>query len=100
VVETGELLIICHDAFMSAMQPFVNWKKQIGRPTTMVGTSTAGTTSTAIQAYIQGQYNANPNLSHVLLVGDVGHERSPERLRSWRARVNCSERSTLRAPST
>ena len=72
VVETGHLLIICHDAFMSAMQPFVNWKKQIGRPTTMVGTSTAGTTSTAIQAYIQGQYNANPNLSHVLLVGDVG----------------------------
>ena len=71
VVETGELLIICHDAFMSAMQPFVNWKKQIGRPTTMVGTSTAGTTSTAIQTYIQNQYNANTNISHVLLVGDV-----------------------------
>ena len=72
MVETGHLLIICHDAFMSAMQPFVNWKKQIGRPTTMVGTSTAGTTNTAIQAYIQSQYTANPNLSHVLLVGDVG----------------------------
>ena len=71
VVETGELLIICHDAFMNAMQPFVNWKKQIGRPTTMVGTSTAGTTSTAIQTYIQNQYNANTNISHVLLVGDV-----------------------------
>ena len=72
MVETGDLLIICHDAFMSAMQPFVNWKKQIGRPTTMVGTSTAGTTTTAIQTYIQNQYNANPNLTHVLLVGDVG----------------------------
>jgi len=72
VSETGHLLIICHDAFMSAMQPFVNWKKQIGRPTTMVGTSTAGTTTTAIQTYIQNQYNANPNLTHVLLVGDVG----------------------------
>ncbi len=72
MVETGELLIICHDAFMSAMQPFVNWKKQIGRPTTMVGTSTAGTTTTAIQNYIQTQYNANNNISHVLLVGDVG----------------------------
>ena len=71
MVETGHLLIICHDAFMSAMQPFVNWKKQIGRPTTMVGTSTTGTTTTAIQSYIQNQYNANPNLSHVLLVGDV-----------------------------
>ena len=72
MVETGHLLIICHDAFMSVMEPFVNWKKQIGRPTTMVGTSTAGTTTTAIQSYIQSQYSANPNLSHVLLVGDVG----------------------------
>ena len=71
MVETGELLIICHDAFMSAMQPFVNWKKQIGRPTTMVGTSTAGTTSTAIQTYIQNQYTANNNISHILLIGDV-----------------------------
>ena len=71
MVETGELLIICHDAFMNAMQPFVNWKKQIGRPTTMVGTSTAGTTSSAIRSYIQSQYTANNNISHVLLVGDV-----------------------------
>ena len=72
MVETGDLLIICHDTFMSAMQPFVNWKKQIGRPTTMVGTSTSGTTTSAIQTYIQNQYSANPNLTHVLLVGDVG----------------------------
>ena len=71
MVETGELLIICHDAFMTAMQPYVNWKKQIGRPTTMVGTSTSGNTATAIKAYIQSQYDANSNLTHVLLVGDV-----------------------------
>ena len=71
VDETGELLIICHDAFMNAMQPFVNWKKQIGRPTTMVGTSTAGATDNAIKAYIQSQFDASPNLSHVLLVGDA-----------------------------
>jgi hypothetical protein len=70
VDETGELLIICHDAFMSAMQPFVNWKKQIGRPTTMVGTSTAGSTSDALKTYIQTQYNNNPNITHILLVGD------------------------------
>ena len=73
VDETGELLIICHDAFMNAMQPFVNWKKQIGRPTTMVGTSTAGSTSDALKAYIQAQYNNNPNISHILLVGDSQH---------------------------
>ena len=70
VDETGELLIICHDAFMDAMQPFVNWKKQIGRPVTMVGTSVSGSTSDAIKTYIQNQYNSNPNISHILLVGD------------------------------
>lgn len=70
VDETGELLIICHDAFMDAMQPFVNWKKQIGRPVTMVGTSVSGFTSDAIKNYIQSQYNSNPNISHILLVGD------------------------------
>ncbi|KWW25216.1 MAG: gingipain R [bacterium F082] len=70
VDETGELLIICHDAFMDAMQPFVNWKKQIGRPVTMVGTSVSGSTSDAIKTYIQSQYNSNPNISHILLVGD------------------------------
>lgn len=71
VVETGDMLIICHDAFMTAMQPFVNWKKQIGRHTTMVGTSTTGTTDAAIKSYIESQYNSNNNLTHVLLVGDV-----------------------------
>ena len=70
VDETGELLIICHDAFMDAMQPFVNWKKQIGRPVTMVGTSVTGFTSDAVKSYIQSQYNTNPNISHILLVGD------------------------------
>ncbi len=70
VSETGELLIICHDAFMDAMEPFVAWKKQIGRPTTMVGTSTSGATSDALQTYIQEQYANNPNISHILLVGD------------------------------
>lgn len=71
IEEEGDLLIICHDAFMTAMQPFVNWKKQIGLPTTMVGTSTAGTTDTAIKAYIETQYASNTNLTHILLVGDV-----------------------------
>ena len=71
IAEDGELLIICHDAFMTAMEPFVAWKKQIGRPTTMVGTSETGNTATAIQSYIQTYYAAHPNLTDILLVGDV-----------------------------
>ena len=69
--EEGDLLIICYDNFMSAMTDFVNWKKTRGVNTTIVGTSTAGSTNTAIKQYITNQYNANNNLTHVLLVGDV-----------------------------
>ena len=70
--EDGDLLIICYDSYMSYMTDFVNWKKTRGINTTMVGTSTAGSTYSAIQTYIKNQYNANNNLTHVLLVGDVG----------------------------
>jgi len=69
--EEGDLLIICHNDLMSAMTDFVNWKKTRGIHTTIVSTSTTGTTYSAIKTYIQNQYNANNNLTHVLLVGDV-----------------------------
>ena len=69
--EDGDLLIICYDNFISSMTDFVNWKKTRGINTTIVGTSTAGSTYSAIQTYIRNQYNANNNLTHVLLVGDV-----------------------------
>ena len=71
IADDGELLIICHDAFMTAMEPFVAWKKQIGRPTTMVGTSVTGNTAAAIQSYIATYYASHPNLTDILLVGDV-----------------------------
>lgn len=71
VDEEGDLLIICYDSFISSMTDFVNWKKTRGVNTTIVGTSTAGSTYSAIKSYIQSQYNANNNLTHVLLVGDV-----------------------------
>ena len=70
VNETGRLLIICHDAFIDAMQPFVQWKRQIGIPTTIVGTSVSGFTSEAVKSYIQQQYEADNSISHILLVGD------------------------------
>ena len=69
--EEGDLLIICYDSFISSMTDFVNWKKTRGINTTIVGASTAGSTYSAIQTYIKNQYNANNNLTHVLLVGDV-----------------------------
>ncbi|MCL2042185.1 MAG: C25 family cysteine peptidase [Bacteroidales bacterium] len=69
--EEGELLIICHTAFVNDMQPYVDWKRTAGRKTTIVPTSTTGTTAAAIKTYITNYYN-NPsnNLAYVLLVGD------------------------------
>ena len=69
--EEGDLLIICYDNFISSMTNFVNWKKTRGINTTIVGTTTAGSSYSAIKTYIQNQYNANNNITHVLLVGDV-----------------------------
>lgn len=70
VEEEGDLLIICYDEFMEPMQEFVEWKRATGRNTTMVGTSVAGSTADNVKAYIETQYENNPNLTHVLLVGD------------------------------
>lgn len=71
VDEEGDLLIICYDSFINSMSDFVNWKKTRGVNTTIVGTSTVGSSYSAIYNYIKNRYNANNNLTHVLLVGDV-----------------------------
>jgi len=71
--EEGELLIICHPAFMEAMQPYIDWKNTIGRKTTIVPTSAITPLNVAnIKTYIANYYN-NPanNLAYILLVGDV-----------------------------
>ncbi|MRR31569.1 hypothetical protein EG834_14860, partial [bacterium] len=67
--EYGKMLILCHDDFMTSMQPFVDWKNASGIPTEMVDVAVAGTTAAAIKTYIANYYNTN-TLTFVLLVGD------------------------------
>lgn len=69
VDEQGRMLVICYNQFMSAMQPFVDWKNQEGIYTEIVDVSTIGN-ATAIKNYITNYYNAN-DLAFVLLVGDA-----------------------------
>jgi len=75
IEDNGEMLVICADQFMASMQPFVDWKNQSGRPTTMVSVTTAGgNNADAIKSYITNMYNdPNHNLVYVLLVGDYEH---------------------------
>ena len=70
-LEEGEILVICYDDFMNDMQPYIDWKRTIGRKTTMVSKTEAGGNAQAIKTFITGYYNAAENLAYVLLVGDV-----------------------------
>jgi gingipain R len=76
--ETGDMLIIGHDAWLSNVQPLVDHKNSIGISTTPVGVSTipGGNTSTAIRNYIQDVYDSS-DLAFVLLVGDVSQIATP-----------------------
>ncbi len=69
VDDHGNMLIISYADFMSAMQPFIDWKTKIGMPVEIVDVATIGNSS-AIKTYIQNYYNTN-GLTFVLLVGDA-----------------------------
>ena len=72
VPDVGEMLVICPPEFLDAMQPFVAWKNESGRPTTLVNLSDiGGNNSDQIKSFILSHYNnPNENLCYVLLVGD------------------------------
>jgi len=77
--ETGSMLIITYDSYASALDSFVTWKNSKGIATTVVNMSTVSSTNsaTAIKSYIQTYYNAHPELTYVLLVGDYAQVSSP-----------------------
>jgi gingipain R len=70
IEENGDLLVICPDSLIETMQPFGNWKNQKGIFTKIIGTSITGNSANSIKNYILSEYNNNPNLLYLLLVGD------------------------------
>jgi gingipain R len=72
VPEVGELLIITAPSFENQLASFVSWKRERGIKTTVVTTTTAGTTDVTIKNYIKNFYLTHPNLVYILLVGDSG----------------------------
>jgi hypothetical protein len=85
----GEMVVICPDQYMDAMQPYVDWKNQSGRPTTMVSLSeVGGNNESQIKNYINGIYtDPERNLAYILLVGDYAditpHSMSGGRSDNW-----------------
>ena len=65
----GRMLVISYGSFMTAMQPFVDWKNQKGIFTEMVDVSTIGNAA-AIKTYVQDYYNNHSDFCYLLLVGD------------------------------
>lgn len=70
--EEGNMLIIAKSNYMTAMLPFVEWKKQRGIQVEMVDIAAIGNTSAAIKTYVTNYYNSN-GLTFLLLVGDAQH---------------------------
>ncbi len=65
-----EFLIVTPPAFVTDLQPFVDWKTTCGFNVTVATTDTTGTTTTDIKNYITGLYNgANPPV-YILMIGD------------------------------
>ena len=65
--DEGEMLIVCADKYLGAVEPLVEWKNISGRPTTIVGVSKTGND---LKSYLQKYYNENPNFAYLLLVGE------------------------------
>lgn len=69
------MLVIVNDAFNSAVQPLVEWKRQTGYKVEVLNTSALGGTpsDTLVKNAVQTRFDSwsNPSLGWVLLVGDT-----------------------------
>lgn len=70
VGEQGPMLILTPSQYMSALQPFVDWKTLKGIPVQVVDIATVGANETAIKNYVDNYYNTT-GLAYLLIVGDA-----------------------------
>lgn len=68
-------VVITPSSFVSALQPFIDWKKVEGYNMIVATTEQIGTSANQIKTYLQGLWSSataeNPAPSYVLFVGDV-----------------------------
>jgi len=76
MLEQGHLLIVCPPAYRNVVESLANWKKEKGINTSIIELTQSGIISSFdIKSLVQTQYQANPDLVYVLLIGD--HEQLP-----------------------
>ena len=56
LLDQGNMLVVSNTAFLSTMQPFVDWKNKRGIPTEMVSTIETGSSASQIANYISDYY--------------------------------------------
>lgn len=71
LAETGRILVIKNSMFDAAIEPWVNWKRQMGHIVDVVDKDVAGPTANQIKTYIQNQYDQNNGLMFVQIMGDA-----------------------------
>ncbi|MDD2635964.1 MAG: C25 family cysteine peptidase [Bacteroidales bacterium] len=71
--EYGDILVITTSAYMSTMEPYITWKKEMGYNVT----SQTVSTGTNVNSIISSAYSSNPNLLYVQLAGDWADIKSP-----------------------
>ena len=74
VDEHGRMIVIAHDDFLTAIQPFVDWKNQKGIRCDLYSVSCSeigGANKDSIKSFIQSEYDADNDLTFVQLVGDA-----------------------------
>lgn len=69
IEDEGEMLVIYVNEYEEEVERLVEWKNISGRPTTMVKASETGSLDN-MKDYIKNYYNAHPNLTFVLLIGE------------------------------
>ena len=69
------MIVIAPESYMSALQPWINWKTQKGFYMTVVTKEQAGSNYNAIRSYVQNLYTTGVNQgatpTFLVLVGDV-----------------------------
>jgi hypothetical protein len=68
--ENGQMLVICPEEYMAAIQPFVDWKNASGIETKVVDASLFSSAE-ELRDFIQQYYYNTGNLAYVLLAGDA-----------------------------
>ncbi len=76
VTETGDMLIISANDYLTDMISFKEWKNQKGIRTTLISVSIVGNNAASIADFIQVYYDST-DLAWILLVGDADDVATP-----------------------